>query len=169
MPIEVTGKIFKSYTDRFFDALDKIPEDKHDYVLWKGTFSNQNGQDAVLQSQTPAQMGADVSLALDLLLKLTKDEAQISPELFTKVRAEMKALAERPLREISATGREIAKRVAPEIDALTAEQLEKLVPGFNGMVTAREHSVWMLTHVVHHRGQLHQILRSIGIEPPPFF
>ncbi len=168
MPIIVTSEVLQSYTDRFFDAVELVPEDQHDFVLWKGTFKNAEGQDVEKQCQTPAEMAADVVIALEGMMKFTKGEVQMSPEIFEGIKARMAELSAKSMKEIAAEGRAVATRIVPQVDDLTEELQQKEIVGPRGPMTTRAMATLILTHVAHHRGQLYQILRAIGVTPPGF-
>jgi len=168
MAIPVTGRLFKAYADKMIEAIERIPEDKRDFVIWSGGFKGADGKEQQLSAQTPVRLAADVIVGLTFMGRALQGAAKFEPEDFAKASEETDELAKKPLSEIAALGRKSADQAAALIDALTEADLKGEVPGPGGGFPKSAIALALLTHLTHHRGQLHTILRAVGVEPPAF-
>ncbi len=168
--IEITGSIFEKYVNSTMSAIELVPEDKRDLVLWTNNFPAPEGEGEVeVKAMTPEELALDLFGAMTVFTRVATGQAVMGPELFDGVRAEREALASKTMKEIAAAGREKAKKAATMIDSLQESDLEREIPSpRGGMMTAREWSTVEFAHLIHHRGQLFWCLRACGIKPPKF-
>lgn len=168
--IELTGAVFEKYVNSAMNAVELIPEDERNFVLWTQQFPNpEGGADIEVKAMTPEELALDMYGAMTVFSRVASGEVEISPELFQGVRAEREALKPKSMKEIAAAGREKGKKAAAYIDNMKDIDLEKEIPSpRGGMMTAREWSSVEFAHLIHHRGQLFWCLRAIGIKPPQF-
>lgn len=168
MPLVITGEMFRLLAEKMMEAVELIPEEKRDFKIWEGSFKDKDGGEVTLSAMTPAELAADVVNAMTFFSALAGGEMELTDERFQQIRANRDVLATKPLCEIAALGREKAKKAASQLDRLPPEQLDKIVRGPRGPMPAGVMAMLEFGHLIHHRGQLYQVLRALGVAPPGF-
>lgn len=168
MSVTFDSAILRSYTTRMLEAIEMTPEARRDYVCWSGEFQTADGRVEEKTAMTPAQLAADLVIALRVMAQAAAGEITMTPEAMAGLKAENERVAKLPISEIAAYGRESVEIAARCVDSLTPERCREMIFFGRGERPVAVLATLILTHVVHHRGQLYMMLRSFGITPPGF-
>ncbi|MBX3729821.1 MAG: hypothetical protein KF858_11600 [Candidatus Sumerlaeia bacterium] len=168
MPIQIDGNTLLAYAERAMQAIEMVPEERRDSLVWQGTFRLADGTTKEEKAQTPAELAADIVAALPIMASMAKGESDFDAAVHDALHAEQTRVAQLPMREIAALGRRYAAEAAQVIDALGAIPADATLKTPRGEMPRQVAAVLLFTHVVHHRGQLYQMLRTLGLRPPGF-